>query len=72
MPIFLYLIVAIFIIVKRQRKPNLNYKMFVKGTSIMCIAFFFFKLGLDDNNDYLRIYHGMWHLTVGFASFYNW
>lgn len=38
----------------------------------MVIAFLFFYKGLDDHNDYLRFYHGLWHLFVGIFSFYVW
>jgi predicted membrane channel-forming protein YqfA (hemolysin III family) len=35
------------------------------GGVFAVIGFYFFVTGLDENNDYLRINHGMWHLTAG-------
>eukprot|EP01135_Chromosphaera_perkinsii_P000141 Nk52_evm37s32 gene=Nk52_evmTU37s32 len=46
---------------------NLN-----RGLFIGCIAIFFFYLGLDDRNDYLRIYHGLWHFFIGAAGYFMW
>ena len=36
----------------------------------MLISLFFFYKGLDDLNDYLRIWHALWHFFVGITSFY--
>ena len=38
----------------------------------MITAFYFFYRGLDDYNDYLRFYHGMWHLFISFFAFWMW
>jgi hypothetical protein len=43
-----------------------------RGGTYLGIAIFFFILGLDDENDYLRIYHGLWHTFGSIASFYLW
>ncbi|KAL6050518.1 Transmembrane protein [Balamuthia mandrillaris] len=37
------------------------------GCLLMSIAFVFFVLGLDERNDFLRIYHGLWHMLGGLA-----
>ena len=34
------------------------------------IAIAMFVKGLDDGNDYLRIYHSLWHVSIGVSSFY--
>ena len=34
------------------------------------LAFYCFGRGLDDDNDYLRIFHGMWHCFGSVAIFY--
>ena len=31
-----------------------------------------FVRGLDDLNDYIRIYHTLWHLFIGIAFYYLW
>ena len=36
----------------------------------MIISLFFFYKGLDDLNDYLRIWHALWHFFIGITSFY--
>ena len=36
----------------------------------MLVAFFFFYKGLNESQDYLRIYHGLWHLFSS-LSFYQ-
>lgn len=49
----------------RVNKVNLNKGLTVLGFGIIC----FYK-GLDDNNDYLRIWHGMWHCCGSIALFF--
>jgi len=43
-----------------------------RGTLILGGAFVCFYFGLDENWDYLRLFHGMWHMLVGIHSFYTW
>ena len=31
-----------------------------------------FIRGLDDLNDYIRIYHTLWHIFIGTAFYYLW
>ena len=31
-----------------------------------------FIRGLDDLNDYIRIYHTLWHIFIGIAFYYLW
>eukprot|EP00923_Selenidium_pygospionis_P052285 GHVN01090441.1.p3 GENE.GHVN01090441.1~~GHVN01090441.1.p3 ORF type:complete len:125 (-),score=7.12 GHVN01090441.1:1948-2322(-) len=40
--------------------------------SLMCLsaAITCFVLGLDDDNDYLRLFHGFWHLFVSLFGFF--
>jgi hypothetical protein len=55
------------------RKPNpFNRKNFTRGLFFLFVAFFCFTRGLDDDNDFLRIWHGLWHSFVGLSSFYLW
>jgi hypothetical protein len=40
------------------------------GFILAVVAFYFFKQGLDEDNDYLRLNHGMWHLLIGLSSYF--
>ena len=42
------------------------------GTIIMSFAVFSFWKALDEFHDYLRIWHGLWHVFVSISSFYLW
>jgi predicted membrane channel-forming protein YqfA (hemolysin III family) len=35
-----------------------------------CVGLFFFYLGLDEKNDYLRLLHGAWHFCAGIFGYY--
>eukprot|EP01132_Coremiostelium_polycephalum_P004767 gene4767-5947_t len=45
-------------------------KHFLYGLLCLMVAVFFFIRGLDDDNDYLRINHGIWHLFIGFSFYF--
>ncbi len=54
-----------------RKSPHwLFNKHFNIGMFFMTVAMFFFVRGLDDENDYLRYNHGLWHLFVGFAFYF--
>jgi predicted membrane channel-forming protein YqfA (hemolysin III family) len=42
------------------------------GVGFLFIAVIFFIKALDDKLDYLRIYHGIWHLFIGISFYYLW
>ena len=46
--------------------------MMKRGLIILGIGLFFFYQGLDEIKDYLRFYHGIWHMFVGISSMYTW
>ena len=50
--------------------PNYNKDTLKKAGILMLISLFFFYKGLDDLNDYLRIWHSLWHVSIGITSFY--
>ena len=52
--------------------PNYNLNNLAAGCALMLVAFGFFFIGLDDRNDPYRIYHGMWHCTVAWSSYFLW
>eukprot|EP01084_Bolivina_argentea_P260770 440495_1 len=55
-----------------NQKPNFHWTNFKIGWSIMLLAALFFAKGLDDRNDYLRLYHSTWHLLITVASYWLW
>ena len=50
--------------------PTYNKKVMFQASIFMGISLFFFYKGLDDLNDYLRIWHSLWHCFIGITSFY--
>ncbi|KYQ89287.1 hypothetical protein DLAC_09947 [Tieghemostelium lacteum] len=55
----------------KRKVPEWVYnREFHYGLGLLAIAAVFFVRGLDDDNDYLRINHGIWHFFVGFAFYY--
>jgi predicted membrane channel-forming protein YqfA (hemolysin III family) len=68
-PIFLFLFIALYDIIKRGL-PKFNRDALFFGGSVLMVAIATFVKGLDDGNDYLRIYHSLWHVSIGVSSFY--
>ena len=50
--------------------PNYNKNTLTKGLIFFGIAMIMFVRGLDDLNDYIRMYHSLWHIFVGIAFYY--
>eukprot|EP00920_Eleutheroschizon_duboscqi_P009214 GHVT01021061.1.p1 GENE.GHVT01021061.1~~GHVT01021061.1.p1 ORF type:complete len:256 (-),score=9.19 GHVT01021061.1:761-1528(-) len=42
----------------------------VVGLATLGVAIIFFIWGLDDDKDYLRIYHGCWHIFVSLFAYF--
>ena len=59
-----------FVLLFLYGKPNYNKSTIKKAGIFMIISLFFFYKGLDDLNDYLRIWHAFWHFFIGITSFY--
>jgi predicted membrane channel-forming protein YqfA (hemolysin III family) len=70
-PLILFTLILFYDFVKRC-VPQYNKEAMKKGCTILIIAISMFVKGLDDANDYLRIYHSLWHISIGWASFYLW
>ena len=68
------LICGIYVIchIIRYGKPNYYRPQLTKGVIFFGIGLIMFIRGLDDLNDYIRIYHTLWHLFIGIAFFYLW
>ena len=71
MPITLCGIYVIYHLI-RYGMPNYYKPPLVKGLILFGIGLFMFIRGLDDLNDYIRIYHTLWHLFIGTAFYYLW
>lgn len=70
-PIMFYTVLLMFKVLF-IRRSRLNTRYFLKGVFFMVFAVFFFARGLNDDNDVLRLSHGLWHLFGGISSFYLW
>ena len=44
----------------------------IKGIIFFGIGLIMFIRGLDDLNDYIRIYHTLWHIFIGIAFYFLW
>eukprot|EP00462_Mataza_sp_D1_P008791 CAMPEP_0175163842 /NCGR_PEP_ID=MMETSP0087-20121206/26019_1 /TAXON_ID=136419 /ORGANISM="Unknown Unknown, Strain D1" /LENGTH=187 /DNA_ID=CAMNT_0016452681 /DNA_START=1 /DNA_END=564 /DNA_ORIENTATION=- len=54
----------------KKEWPPYHWGNFRKGVGFLVLAFVCFLKGLDEKKDYLRIFHGCWHMLVGATSFY--
>ncbi|EGC32626.1 hypothetical protein DICPUDRAFT_38112 [Dictyostelium purpureum] len=70
-PIVSTLVLLIIRHVLKQKVPEwIKTKHFLYGIGFFFVAAFFFVRGLDDDNDYLRINHGIWHFFIGVAFYF--
>ena len=69
LPLVLDFSLAIYQVI-RYGKPAYNKDTVYKASILMFISLIFFYKGLDDLNDYLRIWHSLWHISIGITSFY--
>lgn len=71
-PIVAFFIIGILVnLVKRKGLPKYNWRAANRGTLFLLIGLVFFVFGLDEETDYLRINHGLWHAFLGVSSWYN-
>lgn len=52
---------------------NVNKNMIPNKLAVyssIILAFIFFFKGLDEHSDYLRIFHSLWHILIGYSAFY--
>jgi len=71
-PIILSVVVYLIVLIFRKRKPEVNILVLAKAVFFVMIASFCFGRGLNEFQDYLRIFHGLWHLNIYIANFYLW
>lgn len=53
-----------------QQLPHLKSINFILGFFTALLGIFFFQRGLDDENDYLRYNHSLWHAFAGLATYF--
>ena len=71
-PIILCGIYVIYHIIRYGFPDYYNRTQLIKGIIFFGIGLVMFIRGLDDLNDYIRIYHTLWHLFIGIAFYYLW
>lgn len=55
---------------RNTRKVVYNKRNMLIALIFVVFGVFFFLLGLDDANDYLRAYHGMWHICAAIFGYF--
>ena len=68
-PVVLFLILLLLSVTLRGPGKYRSSQL-KRGGIFLLIAFYCFGKGLDDDNDYLRIFHGCWHMFGSIAIFY--
>lgn len=72
-PIILFSLIPIVqICIIDQRLPCVDKKNLSCGLFFITLGVFFFVLGLDDDADMNKLKHSMWHVNIGFASYFLW
>ena len=71
MPIVIFILIAIANAV-RNGLPKFNFDAMSYGGFYLVGAIAMFIKGLDDLNDYLRMYHSLWHVLIGLSTYYLW
>lgn len=70
-PIFICGLYVIYDFMKNGM-PTYYKPQLIKGIIFFGIGLIMFIRGLDDLNDYIRIYHTLWHIFIGIAFYYLW
>lgn len=55
----------------QRRWADVNAVQVRVALGAMAAALVCFSFGLDDENDYLRLWHGMWHVFSGVFSYFS-
>ena len=72
-PILIYLVALILRCIYLRKltfMEHLNVRIMGKSFIFLFAAVFCFFKGLDDHKDPYRLFHGFWHINIGFFSFY--
>ncbi len=70
-PFIIAIIVTLYLNIRYGRE-KINKAPLIPGGILCFFSLIIFVRGLDDLNDYLRIYHSLWHVLIGASSFYLW
>jgi predicted membrane channel-forming protein YqfA (hemolysin III family) len=68
-PTALWFIALVASYVIRRRIPRFNRNFYI-AFGILIIAMVFFVRGLDEDNDYLRLNHGLWHMSASLSAYF--
>jgi hypothetical protein len=72
-PMAFFIMIPVFVhCVVRRKVPSFDVKNAALGFGLLIAAVPFFLAGLDDRADPYRLYHGLWHVVSGGASFFMW
>jgi hypothetical protein len=72
-PILLYISALVaYKLSKHRFAPVLNLDMVRRAGLLIAAGFVCFYFAIDEFSDYLRIWHGLWHVSIGLSSFYTW
>lgn len=55
-------------IINKNNEMNNNYKN--RGKIVFALAFICFIIGINEHYDYLRIFHSLWHILIGYSTYY--
>eukprot|EP01128_Nolandella_sp_AFSM9_P012856 TRINITY_DN9696_c0_g1_i1.p1 TRINITY_DN9696_c0_g1~~TRINITY_DN9696_c0_g1_i1.p1 ORF type:complete len:209 (+),score=25.68 TRINITY_DN9696_c0_g1_i1:42-668(+) len=69
-PIVAAVLVMVIKLSLERRAPVVNTRRITWAGLFGVIALYFFAVGLDDKNDWLRLNHGMWHTFAGLSLFF--
>ncbi|RNF04151.1 hypothetical protein TraAM80_05302 [Trypanosoma rangeli] len=71
-PILVFACIPLVVFLYDGRLPVVDYRHLLAAALLMGLAVPFFIAGLNDAKDPCRIYHGLWHLLGGIASYFMW
>ncbi|KNC46015.1 uncharacterized protein AMSG_00133 [Thecamonas trahens ATCC 50062] len=72
LPLATHLIAALvvcFVLTPAAARPQFHPPTLRLGIALVLIAFFFFSRGLDEDNDWIRLNHGLWHVFISLAFY---
>ena len=60
---------AVFLFTPPHSRPTFAATEVKVGLAIVAVAAFFFSRGLDEDNDWIRLNHGLWHFFIALAFY---
>jgi hypothetical protein len=71
-PIVACITIPLFSWLRRGTLPSLHRRHARTGLGAFAVAVVCFYKGLDEKRDFLRMWHGAWHMMVGVAMYHGW